>query len=365
MKILFITNICPHYHIKPFEELSNMFSVDFVFTSDGKEYHEGQNNFQKVNFKYEYILPSFSRPFKLVKLIVSRDYDIIIKCSSGGYLILFVFLVAKIAGKKFIFWSNIWHYGPVLRQKIAKLIHGILYRGSNVIVTYGDHIDDYIIRHFDKINRNKLFHSYNVIDNKIFSNPPPDYDIDIVRRKLNINKNDIVLLFVGREDPVKGLYYLFEALKKLKYKRGFKLIIVGGKASEVENEEIVYLSYQNQSNLKTLYYISDILVLPSITTDLSKETWGLVVNEAMNCGNAIIATDAVGAAVGGLLKDGITGYTVHEKDSRALENAIDKLLLNEELLKEMQTRNKEIIKMFDEKLFAKGFQEAVDYVFNN
>ena len=38
------------------------------------------------------------------------------------------------------------------------------------------------------------------------------------------------------------------------------------------------------------------LVLPSVTTALDREPWGLVVNEAMHAGVPVIATDAVGAA---------------------------------------------------------------------
>ena len=43
--------------------------------------------------------------------------------------------------------------------------------------------------------------------------------------------------------------------------------------------------------------------MPSIATPTFREPWGLVVNEAMNRGLAVIASDAVGAAAGGLVAD--------------------------------------------------------------
>ena len=49
-----------------------------------------------------------------------------------------------------------------------------------------------------------------------------------------------------------------------------------------------------------------------------REPWGLVVNEAMNRGLAVIATDAVGAAAGGLVRDGSNGLVVPAGDSAAL-----------------------------------------------
>ena len=41
-----------------------------------------------------------------------------------------------------------------------------------------------------------------------------------------------------------------------------------------------------------------------MTTRETNEPWGLVVNEAMHAGLPVVATDAVGAAVGGLVRDG-------------------------------------------------------------
>ena len=67
------------------------------------------------------------------------------------------------------------------------------------------------------------------------------------------------------------------------------------------------------------------LVVPSIPTRTFREPWGLVVNEAMNRGLAVIATDAVGAAAGGLVRDGDNGLIVPAGDSAALAEAIARL----------------------------------------
>ena len=58
------------------------------------------------------------------------------------------------------------------------------------------------------------------------------------------------------------------------------------------------------------------LVLPSVTTDLDREPWGLVINEAMHAGVPVVASDAVGAAAGGLVRDGRNGFVVPERDPR-------------------------------------------------
>ena len=60
------------------------------------------------------------------------------------------------------------------------------------------------------------------------------------------------------------------------------------------------------------------LVLPSVRTATFTEPWGLVVNEAMFQGTPVITSDAVGAAAGGLVRDGRNGLVFPAGDTVAL-----------------------------------------------
>ena len=71
-----------------------------------------------------------------------------------------------------------------------------------------------------------------------------------------------------------------------------------------------------------MYAAADVLVVPSIATRTFREPWGLVVNEAMNQGLPVIASDAVGAVAGGLVRDGRNGLVVRAGDSGALAHAM-------------------------------------------
>ena len=66
----------------------------------------------------------------------------------------------------------------------------------------------------------------------------------------------------------------------------------------------------HRAELPALYAAADVLVLPSIRTRTFTEPWGLVTNEAMHQGTPVIATDAVGAVAGGLVRDGRNGLVV-------------------------------------------------------
>ena len=68
------------------------------------------------------------------------------------------------------------------------------------------------------------------------------------------------------------------------------------------SESVRLLGFQSQQRLAALYELCDLFVLPSV-----HETWGLVVNEVMNAGKAVIASDQVGAARD-LVQDGVNGF---------------------------------------------------------
>ncbi len=70
-----------------------------------------------------------------------------------------------------------------------------------------------------------------------------------------------------------------------------------------------------------------------------KETFGLVLIEAMSFGLPVIATDAGG--VPEIVIDGQTGILVPPEDAAALRKAIQRLLKDDELRRGMGTRGRE------------------------
>ena len=77
--------------------------------------------------------------------------------------------------------------------------------------------------------------------------------------------------------------------------------------------------------LRNFYRAADVLVMPSIRTATFREPWGLVANEAMNQHVPVIASDAVGAAAGGLVQSERNGLVVPADESTALAAALRRL----------------------------------------
>jgi len=87
-----------------------------------------------------------------------------------------------------------------------------------------------------------------------------------------------------------------------------------------------------------------------------------VVNEAFNQGVPVIATEAVGAAAGGLVRDGLTGLVVPERDPRALAAAVARLLADRPLRDALGARAREAVAGWDNERMVRGFRDAIDAV---
>ena len=95
------------------------------------------------------------------------------------------------------------------------------------------------------------------------------------------------------------------------------------------------LGYVAELELPALYAAADLLVLPSARTATFLEPWGLVVNEAMLQSAPVIASDAVGALAGGLVRDGHNGLSFPAGDAGALASRLSTLAAAPELRAEM------------------------------
>ncbi len=370
MKIAFITNICTHFLIKPFELLATKYNIDFYFTGGQEKYWEKKNKLWLGNFSGKYLQGFYIFPkFKIIPSLVFRllfgNYDVYIKCISDRFALPTTFLVAKAKHKPFIFWTGLWMHPKIFFHKISFIPTKYIYRHSDAIVAYGDHVRRYLVEL--GISDEKIFCAWQAVDNKIFNKCVSDEEKLTLRKELGLSQEKIVL-YVGRLGEGKGLCYLIDAVSMMR-DLSINLLFIGEGTLRRELEEKCkkfdvkyrFLSHIQNVELYKYYTLADVFVLPSITTKTIKETWGLVINEAMNQGCPIVATDAVGAAVGGLVQNGRNGFVVPEKNSKKLKEAIECILKDEKLAKSMGECSREIIKNWTYPRMVAGFSEAVDY----
>ena len=145
----------------------------------------------------------------------------------------------------------------------------------------------------------------NCSDVKRFDIDISNSEIDILRKKYGINKNDVIIMFTGRLSREKGVDYLIKAFKEIK-RDNIKLMIVGSTWFGSENatefstelvdlakeikEKVIFTGYIEPNSINKIYKLSDICVVPSIW----EEPAGLVVIEAMAAGKALLLTNSGG-----------------------------------------------------------------------
>jgi glycosyltransferase involved in cell wall biosynthesis len=165
---------------------------------------------------------------------------------------------------------------------------------------------------------------------------------------------------VGRDAPEKGLEVLLAAWRRhAGVSASDTLGVVGAELGAEAGERVRALRPLAPSQLRDVYAGSDVLVVPSIATRTFREPWGLVVNEAMNTGMAVIASDAVGAAAGGLVRDGANGLVVPAGDADALAQALARLGADATLRERMGRVGAQDVLAYNHDAWAKGFAAAL------
>jgi len=246
-----------------------------------------------------------------------------------------------------------------------------IYRHSDAVVTYGTHVRDHLISL--GVDEKKIFIEQNTADNELYNKEVSTDEKNELIKSLNA-KNQKIILFVGRISKEKGINFLLQAAENLNLKSkisNLKFVIIG-RGDEKENlknyckknniNNVLFLDYVANDQLYKYYNIADIVAVPSVTTPVFKEPWGLIVNEAMNQTTVVIASDAVGAAAGGLIKNGDNGIIVPEKNAEILAEAIEKVLSDDEYQNKLSLSAKNTIKSWTYDKMAQGFIDAVESV---
>src|SRR5208337_507215 len=192
------------------------------------------------------------------------------------------------------------------------------------------------------------------------------------RRELGLVSGRPVILFLGKVEPRKRPADLLAAYIHLTRQAAMAeppyLLFVGDGeqrqpleevAREMQLEAVRFLGFKNQTELPAYYDLCDVLVLPSV-----HEPWGLVVNEAMNAGRAIIVSDQVGCGPD-LVRNGENGYIFPAGEVAALAAALSKVLADPETCHRMGARSRDLISPWGFSEDLAGLRQALQAVMAN
>jgi glycosyltransferase involved in cell wall biosynthesis len=190
-----------------------------------------------------------------------------------------------------------------------------------------------------------------------------------LQNELKLDPTRPVVLFASKLQSRKRCGDLIEAYKRLSLDSGMEprpyLVIVGDgeeraalerQAADSGLDGIRFCGFRNQSELPRFFDIATVFVLPS-----RHEPWGLIVNEVMNAGRAVIVSDDVGCQPD-LVEDGVEGCVFPVGDVGALTDALRRVLATPETAVAMGHRGLAKIRRWDFEEDVRGLRRAIAQV---
>lgn len=187
------------------------------------------------------------------------------------------------------------------------------------------------------VSSNKVILTKNYLDTDYYvsSAVGPD-DLSALRKELNIGEGDKVVVMVARMIWPKGIKEFAEAAVSLKAKCPYlKFLLVAPLENDSsyavpesyirEKESVSNLRWLGfQSDVRNVYALADLAVLP---TYYREGGYPRGLTEPMSMGKAVVAADNPDCA--GAVEDGKNGYLVPMKNSAALADAIEDLVMDD------------------------------------
>jgi glycosyltransferase involved in cell wall biosynthesis len=306
--VLFVTNHAPPFRVGAFAALHER--EDVVFALIGGDVRHGGGVAGELPFPV--VRPSQR---DVLRLAASGRFRAVVAGLSGRVALPAAYAGARRAGVPFVLWATIWAHPRTPAHALSYLPLTQLYRRADAIATYGPHVSAYVR---SKGARATVVEAPQSVDNDFWGAPAePD------------RRAPFQGMFAGRMAGEKGVAVLLQAwLTTGLSAPNAALVMVGDgpfRARAVATGAVLPAGHADPPALRNFYAGSDVVVVPSVPTRDFLEPWGLVVNEAFNQGVPVIATDAVGAAAGGLVEHERTGLIVPAGDPVALAGAIRRL----------------------------------------
>ena len=222
---------------------------------------------------------------------------------------------ARAGGSPFVLWDALWHQPrSVAHAASAQLMRHVL-RHADAVAAYGTHVE----RYARSRGAERVVIAPQAVDRDFWEAPAtPAAERDDLR--------GCRFAFVGRDGPGKGLGLLLDAWAASGRAAAGHTLTLAGPATDPgrDGPGVHALGPLEPVEVRNLLASSDVVVVPSVPTPTFREPWGLIANEAMHRSLPVIATTAVGAVQGELIRDGHTGLVVPPQ-SQALAGALTHL----------------------------------------
>ncbi|HEX4109769.1 MAG TPA: glycosyltransferase family 4 protein [Solirubrobacteraceae bacterium] len=410
--VLFVTGHAPADRLPAFAALHEREEVCFALFGGRPAHGPSTAEAQAVPAAF----PTVAVSQRQVGMLAASGRFRAVLCGTGGRLALpAAYAGARAARVPFVLWASLWAHPRTPAHALSYLPLGRVYRGADAVVTYGPHVSAYVRRR-GAIN---VFEAPQAVDNAFWGAPadpsqwPIQSDAKFVFVGRPVREKGLRVLFLAWR--ASGLTASAAALVLAGVGSTPPWVPAGGAVAPLQPDQAPAHDPLEHSaaapangaaapvpepavapvpalavapvpasrvappdeaippappgthavgvlpaeQLRNLYAAADVLIVPSIATRTFREPWGLVVNEAMNQRTAIVASDAVGAAAGGLVRHGRNGLVVPADDPAALADALRRLAGDAPLRERLAAAAQRDVQAFTPQAWAAGMSAAL------
>jgi glycosyltransferase involved in cell wall biosynthesis len=287
-----------------------------------------------------------------------RDYETVIATYAGGAILPAAYAGARVARHGFILWASVWAQPRSLSNDVAVPVTRWIYRNADALVAYGEHAGRFAagIRGRDS----DIFIAPQSVEPDIFRRAVSAEEVAAFRAAHSIPDGPVIL-YTGRLVTEKGVAVLAAAFNQVS--EPATLIVIGDGPLRAALEAVpgvMVLGALDREILPVAYRMATATVVPSIPTPRFREPWGLVSNESLHQGTPVIATAAVGAVAGGLVRDEQTGLVVAPGDAPALASAVSRLLRAPDLAERLGAAGRTAVAAYTYEAMVSAFGRALE-----
>jgi glycosyltransferase involved in cell wall biosynthesis len=255
------------------------------------------------------------------------------------------------------------HPNPI-RRSVREMVLKWLFPQCSAFLYVGERNRQFYLE--KGVKEEKLFKTPYAVDNDFFQKRATlaRSEREALKSSLGVQTGRPIILFAGKLQEHKGPMDLLDAYIRLSPDSRTEpvpyLLFAGSgplqdrlkaRAKSTGFNSILFLGFQNQTQLPALFDLCDVFVLPS-----RQEPWGLVVNEAMNAAKPVVVSDVSGCAPD-LVSDE-NGWVFRAGDVDSLQKVLSTALADLKCLEAMGKRSLDRISRYSYQRDVEGVMTA-------